>query len=77
MERGTYISREYLIIIFILIARLRVCCTQGTAPFILIRPLFLIIRLLSRILCQWLGLILFDRRLDSLVNLQGLERLYY
>ena len=77
MVRGAYISREYLIIIFILITRLRVCCTQGTSPFILLWPLFLIIRLLIRILGQWLGLILFDRRLGSLVNLQGLERLYY
>jgi hypothetical protein len=75
LEGGTYISREYLIIVFILIG-LRVCRTQGTAPLILLRPLFLIIHLLLRILGLWLSLFLFERGLRGLFNLQGLEGLY-
>ena len=75
VEGGTYISREYLIIIFILIG-LRVCRTQGTAPLVLLRPLLLINRLRLRILGRrLLCLFLFGRRFRGLVNLQGLEGL--
>lgn len=75
LEGGAYISRQYLIIIFILIC-LRVCRTQGTASFILLRPHFLIIHLLLGILGHWLSLFLFYGGWRGLLNLQGLEGLY-